>query len=57
MRDVMVIDPRWLVELAPTFYAKADPNRISKKKRQEKIEPLHNPFEPEGYWRLSKRKG
>ena len=45
------------VELAPNFFKKADPNHMSKAKRQEKIEPLYDRFNPKDSWRLSKRKG
>lgn len=57
MRNVMVIDPKWLVELAPAFYKKGDPNAMTKAKRMEKIEPLYDRFNPPDAWRLSRRKG
>jgi ATP-dependent RNA helicase DHX8/PRP22 len=57
MRNILVIDAKWLYELAPSFYKQADPNRITKTKRKEKIEPLHDRFNPKDSWRLSKRKG
>ncbi len=57
MRNIMVIDARWLTELAPNFYKSADPNKITKQKRKEKIEPLHDRFNPKDSWRLSRRKG
>jgi ATP-dependent RNA helicase DHX8/PRP22 len=57
MRNVMEIDARWLVELAPAFYKPADPNKMSKQKRKEKIEPLFDRFNPKDSWRLSRRKG
>jgi ATP-dependent RNA helicase DHX8/PRP22 len=38
MREVTGIEPKWLTEAAPTFYKVADANKISKRKRQEKIE-------------------
>eukprot|EP00934_Nitzschia_sp_Nitz4_P000011 Nitzschia sp. Nitz4//scaffold123_size70294//37247//40867//NITZ4_005929-RA/size70294-processed-gene-0.17-mRNA-1//-1//CDS//3329534488//11//frame0 len=57
MRNVMVIDAKWLTELAPAFYKPADPNKITKQKRKEKIEPLFDRFNPKDSWRLSKRKG
>ncbi|CAJ1931731.1 unnamed protein product [Cylindrotheca closterium] len=41
----------------PTFYKLADPNKITKQKRKEKIEPLFDRFNPKDSWRLSKRKG
>lgn len=42
MRECVAIEPKWLVEVAPTFFKSADPTKISKRKRQEKIEPLFN---------------
>uniref|UniRef100_A0A7R9WWN5 DEAD-box helicase OB fold domain-containing protein n=1 Tax=Craspedostauros australis TaxID=1486917 RepID=A0A7R9WWN5_9STRA len=57
MRNILVIDAKWLTELAPAFYKKADPNRMSRAKRKEKIEPLHDRFNPKDSWRLSKRRG
>jgi HrpA-like RNA helicase len=40
--NVTTIEPKWLVEVAPQFFRVADDNKISKRKRQEKIEPLYN---------------
>jgi ATP-dependent RNA helicase DHX8/PRP22 len=57
MRSIMVIDAKWLTELAPAFYKKADPNKMTRAKRKEKIEPLFDRFNPKDSWRLSKRKG
>ena len=57
MRNIMVIDAKWLIELAPAFYSKADPNKMTRQKRMEKIEPLFDRFNPQDAWRLSKRKG
>ncbi|KAL3781170.1 hypothetical protein HJC23_008072 [Cyclotella cryptica] len=57
MRNIMVIDAKWLIELAPSFYKKADPNKMTKAKRMEKIEPLFDRFNPKDSWRLSRRKG
>ena len=54
MREVMAIEPQWLPELAPSFFKVNDPRKLSKKKMNEKIEPLHNRYENEGDWRLSK---
>jgi len=39
---VTAIEPKWLVEAAPQFFKVADANKISKRKKQEKIEPLFN---------------
>ncbi|CAM9121225.1 unnamed protein product [Choristocarpus tenellus] len=57
MRNIMTIEPKWLVELAPQFYKAADPNKMTKQKRMQKIEPLYDRFNPPNSWRLSKRKG
>jgi hypothetical protein len=42
MREVMAIDPKWLVELAPRFFKAADAHRLSRRKRFERIEPLYD---------------
>ena len=40
--NVLVIEPKWLVEVAPQFFKVADAKKIRKGQRQEKIEPLFN---------------
>jgi len=55
MREVMAIDPRWLVELAPQFYSACDPHKLSRQKRQQKIEPLFNRYEEPNSWRISRQ--
>mmetsp|Transcript_22618 Transcript_22618/g.33821 ORF Transcript_22618/g.33821 Transcript_22618/m.33821 type:complete len:1247 (-) Transcript_22618:260-4000(-) len=57
MRNIMVIEAKWLTELAPAFYKPADPNKMTKAKKMEKIEPLYDRFNPKDSWRLSRRKG
>ncbi|CAK4652169.1 unnamed protein product [Aphanomyces euteiches] len=57
MRNVMAIEPKWLVELAPAFFKKGDPTKLTKAKKAQKIEPLHDRFNPQDSWRLSKRRG
>ncbi|KAF7331627.1 hypothetical protein MKEN_00042300 [Mycena kentingensis (nom. inval.)] len=52
--NVTAIEPKWLVEVAPQFFKVADANKISKRKKQEKIEPLYNKYEKPDEWRLSK---
>ncbi|KAH9929819.1 P-loop containing nucleoside triphosphate hydrolase protein [Fomitopsis serialis] len=54
--NVTAIEPKWLVEVAPQFFKVADANKISKRKKQEKIEPLFNKYEKPDEWRLSKIK-
>ena len=56
MRDCTVIDPRWLLDVAGNFYKQSDPHYLSKRKKQEKIEPLFNRYEKPDEWRLSKRR-
>jgi ATP-dependent RNA helicase DHX8/PRP22 len=47
------IEPKWLVEAAPTFFKVAPTDRLSKRKKAERIQPLHNRFAGEDDWRLS----
>ncbi|KAL4525206.1 hypothetical protein Ndes2526A_g07284 [Nannochloris sp. 'desiccata'] len=57
MRECVAVDPKWLVELAPRFFKQADPHKLSRRKRQEKIEPLHDKYNDPNDWRLSRRRG
>ncbi|ORX67423.1 DUF1605-domain-containing protein [Linderina pennispora] len=54
MREVTLVDPKWLVEMAPTFFKEADATKISKRKRKERLEPLYNRFEKPNEWRISR---
>ncbi|KAJ1895108.1 DEAH-box ATP-dependent RNA helicase prp22 [Kickxella alabastrina] len=54
MREVTVVEPRWMVEVAPTFFKVADANKISRRKRNERLEPLYNKFEKPNEWRISR---
>lgn len=40
--QVCEIDPKWLVEMAPRFFKAADPHKLSRRKRHERIEPLYD---------------
>lgn len=52
------IEPRWLVEAAPTFFQVAPTDKLSKRRAAERIQPLYNKFEGPDDWRLSaQRKG
>lgn len=52
------IEPKWLVEAAPTFFKVAATDKLSKRKQAERIQPLYNKFAGEDDWRLSaQRKG
>ncbi|TKA33810.1 hypothetical protein B0A50_00647 [Salinomyces thailandicus] len=55
MHNVTAIEPKWLVEAAPTFFkvAGSDGAGMSKRKKAERIQPLHNRFAGEDDWRLS----
>jgi len=53
MQNVTTIEPKWLVEAAPTFFKVAPTDRLSKRRREERIQPLHNKFAGEDDWRLS----
>jgi len=57
MREVLAIDPRWLAELAPRFFKPADPHKLSRAKRRERVEPLHDKHNDPVAWRLSRRRG
>ncbi|KAL2127224.1 hypothetical protein VTI74DRAFT_11072 [Chaetomium olivicolor] len=47
------IEPKWLVEAAPTFFKIAPTDRLSKRKQAERIQPLYNKYAGEDDWRLS----
>ena len=56
MHCVTTIEPKWLVEAAPTFFKVAPSDRLSKRKKAERIQPLHNKFASEDDWRISAQK-
>lgn len=56
MREVTSIDPRWLVQVAPSFFQFSDPTKLSKNKKKQRIEPLYNKYEKPGEWRFSRTK-
>ncbi|TQN69818.1 Pre-mRNA-splicing factor ATP-dependent RNA helicase prp22 [Colletotrichum shisoi] len=47
------IEPKWLVDAAPTFFKVAPTDRLSKRKKAERIQPLYNKYAGEDDWRLS----
>ncbi|MCJ1339857.1 DEAH-box ATP-dependent RNA helicase prp22 [Bachmanniomyces sp. S44760] len=53
MQCTTAIEPKWLVEAAPTFFKVAATDRLSKRKKAERIQPLYNRFAGEDDWRLS----
>lgn len=44
MREVTAIEPKWLTEVAPSFFKVADQNTISKRKKMEKVQPLFDKY-------------
>lgn len=56
MRWTTSIEPKWLVEAAPTFFKVAPTDKLSKRKKAERIQPLYNKFAAEDDWRLSAQK-
>ncbi|PVV04493.1 hypothetical protein BB560_001013, partial [Smittium megazygosporum] len=56
MREVTAIEPKWLLEVAPTFFKTSDATKISKRKRNERLEPLYNKYEKPNEWRVSRVK-
>lgn len=53
MHITTAIEPKWLVEAAPTFFKVAPTDRLSKRKKTERIQPLYNKYQGEDDWRLS----
>lgn len=56
MHCATVIDPKWLVEAAPTYFKVAGTDKLSKRKKAERIQPLHNKHLTDDDWRLSAQK-
>jgi ATP-dependent RNA helicase DHX8/PRP22 len=56
MRQVTLIEPKWLIEFAPSFFKIADNTKLSNYKKNQKIDPLHNKYEDANAWRLSRLK-
>ncbi|KAI5868453.1 ATP-dependent RNA helicase DHX8 [Durotheca rogersii] len=47
------IEPKWLVSAAPTFFKVAPTDKLSKRRKAERILPLYNKYASEDDWRLS----
>ncbi|KAM7345400.1 ATP-dependent RNA helicase pea [Cochliomyia hominivorax] len=54
MREVTTCDPKWLVEFAPSFFRFSDPTKLSKFKKNQRLEPLYNKYEEPNAWRISR---
>lgn len=52
MREVISIDPKWLIEVADEFYRPSDPES---RKGRDKIQPLFDKRDKQQSWRLGKR--
>ena len=53
MHATTSIEPKWLVDAAPTFFKVAGGKEMSKRRKQERIQPLYNKWQGEDDWRLS----
>ena len=57
MRNTVMVEPRWLVELAPNFYRKASATEITQRKRNERLNPLADTRRGhEGDWRVTNQR-
>ena len=51
---MITIDPKKLVELAPSFFKVSAPTKLSKFKKNQRLEPLYNRYEEANSWRISR---
>ena len=52
---VCVIDAKWLLEFAPSFYKKASLSRMGEARSNQSVKPLYDKRDPEGKeWRISR---
>ncbi|CBH15802.1 RNA helicase, putative [Trypanosoma brucei gambiense DAL972] len=56
MREILAIEPRWLVELAPAFYSKPRKGKLTKEQRAERLNPILRAWESGNSWRISKQR-
>jgi ATP-dependent RNA helicase DHX8/PRP22 len=56
MREVTAVDPKWLIEYAPSFFKLGDNTKLSTFKKNQKIDALHNKYEDANAWRISRVK-
>jgi len=56
MHATTSIEPKWLVDAAPTFFKVAPTDKLSKRKAAERIQPLYNKYAGADDWRLSSQK-
>lgn len=54
MHCVSIIDPKWLIQLAPRFFQASDPNNPNEHRKKQKIVPLFNRYaDSQDSWRLT----
>ncbi|CAI5441381.1 unnamed protein product [Caenorhabditis angaria] len=53
MREITAIDPKWLVEYAPSFFKVGDSTKLSTFKRNQKIDPLFDKYAVANSWRIT----
>ncbi|AYU83647.1 pre-mRNA splicing factor ATP-dependent RNA helicase, putative [Leishmania donovani] len=56
MTELLAIEPKWLVELAPAFYARPKEGRLTKEQAAERFTPILKSWETGSSWRISRLK-
>ncbi|ORC85188.1 pre-mRNA splicing factor ATP-dependent RNA helicase [Trypanosoma theileri] len=56
MRELLVIEPQWLVELAPAFYTRPRKGKLTKEQKAERLNPILRGWESGNSWRISKQR-
>ncbi|KAL7695911.1 pre-mRNA splicing factor ATP-dependent RNA helicase [Lotmaria passim] len=56
MTELLAIEPQWLVELAPAFYARPKEGRLTKEQAAERFTPILKSWETGSSWRISRLK-
>lgn len=57
MRNVVMVEPKWLIDLAPAFYRRASPQEITRRKKHERLNPLENKKrQHERDWRITEQR-
>ncbi|KAG5464119.1 hypothetical protein LSCM1_00299 [Leishmania martiniquensis] len=56
MTELLAIEPKWLVELAPAFYTKPQGGRLTKEQAAERFTPILKSWETGSSWRISRLK-
>ncbi|KAK7196192.1 pre-mRNA splicing factor ATP-dependent RNA helicase [Novymonas esmeraldas] len=56
MTELLAIEPKWLVELAPAFYTKPTEGKLTKEQAAERFTPILKSWETGSSWRISRLK-